>query len=172
MDCRLRACVCSSQGRRLVQEEWRPVVGFELYYHVSNLGRMQSRRTQKIMKPSTVSNGYQACNMHKGDGTRQTMSLHRMVAQAFLPNPNNLPCINHKDEVRGNSRADNLEWCTQQYNASYSLTKIYCFRSPASGFTLFRNLAEFCRVHKLSSSCMSGVNSGRSKQHKGWRRAG
>ena len=166
----LRACVC--YGGSLVQEEWRPVVGFDLYYRVSNLGRMQSTRTGRIMKPSTVSNGYQACNMHKGDGTRQTMSLHRMVAQAFLPNPNNLPCINHKDEIRGNSIVDNLEWCTQQYNAAYSCANTYCFRSPTFGFVPFRNLSAFCRSNSLSASCMAGVNSGRNKQHKGWSKAG
>lgn len=155
-----------------MQEEWRPVVGFELYYRVSNLGRMWSVRAQRIMKPSTVSNGYLACNMHKGDGTRQTMSLHRMVAQAFLPNPNNLPCINHKDEVRSNSIAGNLEWCTQQYNAAYSCAKTYVFRSPTFGFIPVRNLSAFCREHKLSSGSMASVNSGKIKQHKGWRKAG
>lgn len=155
-----------------MQEEWKPVVGFELYYLVSNLGRIKSVRTQKVMKSSTVSNGYSANNLHKGDGTRQTMSLHRMVAQAFLPNPYNLPCINHKDEVRSNSSADNLEWCTQQYNAAYSCAKDYCFRRPAGGFVPVHNLSAFCRQHKLSMSCMAGVNSGRNQQHKGWRKAG
>ena len=97
-------------------------------YEVSNLGRVRSldrikrngRRIKGGMKrinqhPQT---GYMFVNLCK-DGKKRTNLIHRIVALAFLPNPNNYPCINHKDENRANNNADNLEWCNRTYNNNY-----------------------------------------------------
>lgn len=113
------------------KEIWRPVVGFE-NYEVSNLGRVKSLeryifqkdgkvRLQKecILKPILDKWGY--CRVTLYDGNRQKiMQVHRLVALAFLENPDNLPCINHKDECKTNNNASNLEFCTQKYNVHYS----------------------------------------------------
>ena len=73
---------------------------------------------EKILKFSTKKGGYKAVIL-RGKDKDKTMLVHRLVAIMFLSNPNNLPCVNHKDENTSNNKANNLEWCTQEYNANY-----------------------------------------------------
>ena len=100
----------------MMEEIWKDVVGYEGLYEVSNLGRV--RRDGKILKPTKIKNGYLYVGLHK-NGIQKTVRVHRLVASAFIPNPQNLPCVNHKDEDKTNNAVDNLEWCTSQYNANY-----------------------------------------------------
>ena len=112
--------------------EWKDIVGYEGHYQVSNTGKIRSvdryikdRRLGKrfakgyILKPELSKNGYLYVNLNK-DGKIKHCTVHRIVAQAFIPNPYNLPCVNHKDENRGNNNADNLEWITNIGNLKYS----------------------------------------------------
>ena len=118
------------------QEEWRDVVGFESYYQVSNLGRVRSldrdipymfngktviqHKKGQIMKLRPDSGGYLRVNLHVAHVKDKLLGVHRIVAQAFIPNPENLPCVNHKDYNRANNCVDNLEWCYVEYNNHYS----------------------------------------------------
>lgn len=127
-------------------EIWKDVQGYEGYYQVSNFGRVKSlTRTvksnkgdnypyatlsEKIRKPSEGK--YLQIILCK-DGKTKKHLIHRLVAQAFIPNPNNLPCVNHKDENPRNNHVENLEWCTYQYNNQYN------------------NRVERCR-HKISTT--------------------
>lgn len=112
-----------------MEEIWKDIYG----YQVSSLGRVRNR-FYKILKPS-----YRAKNKYPTvklcvDGEVKTKSIHRLVAEAFIPNPNNLPEVNHKDENPSNNRVDNLEWCTKEYNRDYSHIrhqKGYGFISPS-----------------------------------------
>lgn len=111
----------------MTEEVWRPVIGWEGLYDVSNLGRVRSVKRfvrnknsirpveSRILKPSLGKNGYYYLRNCKG----KAKYIHRMVAEAFIPNPNALPQINHKDENKLNNSVYNLEWCTQSYNLSY-----------------------------------------------------
>lgn len=112
-------------------EVWRDILGFEHNYQVSNLGRIRTKDRYvrigggkerfvkgRIVKPTICTNGYYEIQMHI-NGKRKIKLLHRAVGEAFIPNPNNLPQINHKDENPANNSADNLEWCTPRYNANY-----------------------------------------------------
>ena len=84
-------------------------------YFISNFGRVFSKKSNKVMKNRVVSkNGYQQITLDNSQ-----LLVHRLVAQAFIPNPNNLPCVNHKDENPGNNDFRNLEWCTYKYNSNY-----------------------------------------------------
>jgi len=96
-------------------EEWKDIPGYEGLYEVSNLGRV--RRNGKILKPSKNRYGYFQLVLSK-DGTKRTFTIHRLVAYAFINNPDNLPCINHKDEDKTNNAVNNLEWCDSRYNNS------------------------------------------------------
>lgn len=113
-------------------EEWKDLEGYEGWYQISNLGRVKSlsrvvptgiqnsdkkRTKEKILRQFYI-HGYCAVNLYK-DKKMKSVRVHRLVAKAFIPNPYNYPCVNHKDENRKNSRADNLEWYTHQYNSSY-----------------------------------------------------
>ena len=102
------------------EEEWRDVEGFEGLYMVSNFGRVVSFQGcyPRIMKLGITHKGYQNVGLQKNK-RRKTFVVHRLVAKAFIPNPDNLPQINHRDECKTNNRVDNLEWCTAKYNNNY-----------------------------------------------------
>lgn len=106
-------------------EIWKPVVGFEGLYEISNLGRIKSiprryRKEEKIMKTRfSVRGGYESVILCK-ERKKYSKRIHRLVAEAFIPNPGKLPVINHKDENVRNNNVDNLEWCDLSYNYYYS----------------------------------------------------
>ena len=95
-------------------EKWVNIENHPSYF-ISNFGRVFSKKSNKVMKNRVVSkNGYQQITLDNSQ-----LLVHRLVAQAFIPNPNNLPCVNHKDENPGNNDVRNLEWCTYKYNSNY-----------------------------------------------------
>jgi WD40 repeat protein len=103
-----------------MKEEWKDIEGYEGLYMVSNFGRVVSIQgcNPRIMKLGTTHKGYQCVGLQK-EKQHKTCVVHRLVAQAFIPNPDNLPQVNHKDECKTNNRVDNLEWCTDKYNHNY-----------------------------------------------------
>lgn len=108
-----------------MQEIWKEIEGTNGMYQVSNLGNVKSfTRIKKggLLKPGRYSNGYLFVHFAKDTdkkGERHSYLIHRLVAQAFLPNPKGLEQVNHKDENKTNNRVDNLEWCTHLYNQNY-----------------------------------------------------
>lgn len=100
-----------------MNEIWRDIKVYEGLYQVSSLGRVKSLRTNKI-KSNRITNGYYYVSLWK-DNTEKQLKVSRLVAEAFIPNPDNLPCVNHKDENKLNNTVENLEWCTYKYNSNY-----------------------------------------------------
>lgn len=115
---------------KMPEEEWRDVVGYEGLYKVSNLGRVKSLpcfrgngkagyyTKERIKSAGKDKDGYLQVDLFL-DKKRKMYKIHRLVAKAFIPNPHNLPNINHKDEDKTNNIVSNLEWCTQEYNINY-----------------------------------------------------
>ena len=104
-------------------ETWKSVVGYEGLYEVSDQGRVKSLNynhtgTEKIFKPWKTHDGYLRVGLHK-DGQRKMSLVHRLVAEAFIQNPNNLETVNHKDEVKTNNTVSNLEWMSKRDNINY-----------------------------------------------------
>ena len=123
-----------------MEEIWRDIKGFEGKYMVSNLGRVKSLNynktgKEKIMKGVPDGYGYFQLSLCK-EGKVKNCRINRLVAQAFIPNPDNLPEVNHKDKIRTNNRVDNLEWCTTQYNVEYSKAKAVIGINKVSGLIL------------------------------------
>ena len=87
-------------------------------YQITSDGRVWSEKSQKFLKPKLRKDGYLNYTL-SNNGNVKTFFAHRLVALAFLPNPNNLPCINHKDENPLNNNVNNLEWCDHTYNNNY-----------------------------------------------------
>ena len=113
-------------------EEWRPVVGYEGLYEVSNIGRVRSLdryvkgkgksyflHKGRVLSPGMKPEGYLVVRLQ-----RRTFYIHRLVTEAFIPNPDNLPEVNHKDEDKTNNRVENLEWCNHKYNMNYGTRNI------------------------------------------------
>ena len=115
----------------MAQEVWRYVVGFEGHYIVSNMGNVMSlpRRANhmsgtrvsvgKVLKPNKIWNGYLQVTLCV-DGERHHRLVHRLVAEAFIPNPNNMEQVNHINFDRADNRLENLEWCTASENTLHS----------------------------------------------------
>ena len=96
----------------------KPVKGFEELYLVSDNGEVFSTKNNIVLKPNILRSGYCQYSLYK-NGKRHLLLGHRIVAEAFIPNPNNYPIINHKDECKTNNNVENLEWCTHSYNLKY-----------------------------------------------------
>ena len=109
------------------QVVWKPVKGLETSYEVSNNGdvrNIRARHRRVLKKKHNSFAGYDFyCLSHKGE--QITKTAHRLVAEAFIPNPLNLPCVNHIDENKQNNSISNLEWCSSQYNNEWSKYKRY-----------------------------------------------
>ncbi len=111
-------------------EIWKDIKGFENMYAVSNLGRVKSKarkvwnhnnywiRPERILKAQVSDRGYLRIRLGHNK-TKCTRRIHRLVAEAFIPNPDNLPEVNHKNEDKTKNGASNLEWCTSHDNKVY-----------------------------------------------------
>lgn len=108
------------------EEIWKEIAGFEGLYAVSNKGRVKNLETGKVLKNWSNPQGYPFVALYKGDGTSKQITVHRLVATAFIPNPLNLPQVNHKDENKTNNDVSNLEWCTPSQNQRYSAHQRSC----------------------------------------------
>ena len=102
-----------------MKEIWKPIKDFE-YYFISNFGRVKSTKfgKERILKLTKDKDGYLIVNLYKNNKSK-TFKVHRLVAEVFLPNPYNLPQVNHKDENPQNNIVTNLEWCDRLYNVRY-----------------------------------------------------
>lgn len=109
-----------------MKEIWKPIEGYEGLYEISNLGRVKSIQyfnhvnnksypRNKILKPLPNDRGYHRVDLSKF-GRSKRYRIHRLVAEAFIPNPNNFPEINHIDGNKQNNSINNLEWCTRKHN--------------------------------------------------------
>ena len=107
-----------------MKEIWKPIEGYKGKYEVSNLGRIKSLcwGRVKILKKHLSKHGYVVTYLSINTLVK-TIKVHRLVAQAFIPNPDNKPCVNHIDSIRTNNNVNNLEWCTWKENTRHSSKK-------------------------------------------------
>lgn len=108
-----------------MKEIYKEIEGYEGLYQISNYGRVKSfgngnsnNSKERILKPQKNSDEHLRVSLYK-EGKVKLYFVHRLVAEAFIVNPNNYPIINHKDEDKTNNKVDNLEWCTPKYNNNY-----------------------------------------------------
>lgn len=172
-------------------EIWKPVRDFEDLYEVSNLARVRSteitqeriskngyfyiyHRRMKLLSYFTTNKGYIAVHLYK-DSKQFNKSLHRLVAEAFVPNPDNLPEINHKDENKANNLPSNLEWSSRSYNINYGTGNERRVRTTSHSIeqltldgkhiAYYKSLSEAERMSngKISKQSISQVLKGKNK---------
>lgn len=167
------------------KEIWKDIPGYEGLYQVNQWGEIYSLYTNKKLKWSLHKDGYKQYNFHKNK-TAYIMTAHRAVALAFIPNPNNFPLVNHKDENKLNCYIDNLEWCTESYNIKYNgnhsgqaqfnnyAKEFYIYDSDLNLIGKFKGIRKFSREHNLHSGSFSSVlnynskNPEKMRQYKGY----
>ena len=112
----------------------KDIKGYEGLYAVTSCGKVWSYKYKKFLKPGANGDGYLHVNLCK-NGKAKKYYIHRLVAEAYMPNPDNLPQINHKDENKENNCLQNLEWCDAKYNSNYG-TRNEKLKKPILQFTL------------------------------------
>lgn len=145
-------------------EIWMDIPIYKGIYEASSLGRIRSKITNKLATPYLSEKGYLKVDIYL-NGQLKRERVHRLVAMAFLPNPNNYPQVNHKDYVKTNNKVSNLEWCTDEYNQQYSLQhknpkSVTCFGKR------FNSIGECAKHYDIPRSTLSRWLNGRSTMPK------
>lgn len=155
-----------------IDGNWKDVIGFEGLYQVSDDGRVRSlprlkicgfngkqiMQRGRILKPGHTNDGYAFVNLVNANGKYKPYYIHRLVAQAFIPNPNNYPIINHKDENPSNNYYKNLEWCTYEYNSNYGtsierISKALRAKNPSVYNTPVTNITTGEQFNSIGEAC-------------------
>jgi len=159
---------------------WKDVVGFEGYYKVSDKGEIYSVKSNKIRKLSYKKNGYVYIDLYK-DGKVKYCRVHRIVADAFIPNPNNYPYVMHIDNNKSNNCAENLKWGTASDNTKqayedgllYSNIKMYCIYNDNDtiyclGYKNIKNITGYKSSYTISNAIKNNdaLKKGRCKGYK------
>lgn len=143
----------------MTEEIWKDITGYEGLYQVSNLGRVKSlgngetyNSSEHILKPKQEHNGYLRINLWK-NGEHKMFSIHRLVANTFISNPDDFPQVNHLDFNKQNNCLENLEFCSAKYNTTYSQgTKIKCLDLETNKIIYYPSIREAARNFNVSSS--------------------
>ena len=180
----------------MIFEIWKPVTNYEGLYEVSNLGRVRSldfKRTgkERVLKPGTDTKGYLRVILYK-NGEKAIKKVSRLVAEAFIPNPENKPTVDHINKQRDDDRVENLQWFTYGENnkKAYDQGRVISDKQKSACAKMGKasqiistwfneklnqeftgNLHELVRFfpeQKLSSGNLSEVRNGKQKHHKGW----
>lgn len=167
-------------------EQWKNIEWYEGLYKVSSYGRVKSLSDrwgkERILKPKKDKNGYLVVGFHK-DGACKTYKIHRLVAQTFIENPNNLPQVNHKDENKENNCVENLEWCNVKYNTNYGTRtervankntnhpstskQVYQYSLKGELIKIWQSISE-CGRNGFCETSVSDCCKGKNKTHKGY----
>jgi len=153
------------------KEYWSEIEGFDGKYSVSTFGRVRNNKFNKLLSQSERSKGgYIRVGLLNSKGKRITFNVHRLVAKAFLQNPNNLPQVNHIDENRLNNRVDNLEYCSAQYNIDYSQAKEVVQKDLKTGevIKVFKSVSEAQRQTGIYAGNIANCCNGRVRSSGGF----
>ena len=137
------------------KEIWKKIDGYD-GYEVSKQGRIKNTMTGRILKPQDNGGGYEQVTLCK-DGKSKKLQVHRLVAQAFIDNPNDLETVNHIDEDKHNNNVENLEWLSSGDNTRYSQSKQVNQYDLQSGRLIctYSSLSDCCRITGFNQSTIS-----------------
>ena len=152
----------------------KDIRGYEGKYAITSCGRVWSYKREKFLKPRLDKHGYPRITLSH-NGEIKTFLIHQLVAEAYIPNPDHLQEINHKDEIKTHSYVNNLEWCTHEYNVNYGTRnqrasaalmghegvckRIYCLELNET----FKSLKEASTKYNIDQGTISKCCSGKRK---------
>ena len=157
-------------------EVWRDVQNYEGLYKVSNLGRILSVKKQLILKPKQSHHNYLRIQLYNKSKFK-TFAIHRIVATAFIPNPNNYKEVNHLNENPSDNSVANLEWCSRKHNVNYgarttkTMKMVTQIDKNDNVVATYRSLSEASKKTNARQGAISNVCTGRAKTAGGsrWR---
>ena len=142
----------------------RDIPEYEGLYAITSCGRVFSYRKQRFLKPGDNGHGYKFIYLYK-DGKKSRYYIHRLVSEVYLPNPDNLPQVNHLDEDKANNALPNLEWCDAAYNINYSQAKkVQCIETQE----IFDSIKEASKAVGVDSSSIIKACKGKRKTAGGY----
>lgn len=140
-------------------------IGKDKSYTISSDGRVYSKKRGKYLEPWLNMFGYLVVKIDN-----QNQLLHRLLAQSFIPNPDNLATVNHIDKNKTNNDLSNLEWMSIEDNVKHGLRRTYKLLSPKGKVVEFHGMAKFCKENRLTQPLISKVLAGERNHHKNWRK--
>lgn len=163
-----------------MEEIWKDIKGYEGLYQISNYGRVmsfyKSSKTGGGILQKQIYKGYEFVNLYK-NGARKTPKIHRLVAEAFIPNPDGHPFVNHKNEIKNDNIVTNLEWCTPKYNSNYGDSinrRLNTMRKNGKRFICvetgktYTMIVDCAREMNCIAQDIRKVLNGEQRQHKGY----
>lgn len=153
------------------KEIWKDIIGYEGLYQVSNMGRVKSLNynhtgTERVLKAIKGKYGYLKVNLYK-DGKKKPHYVHRIVAQTFIPNPNNLSEVNHMDERPENNMAENLEWVSHKENINYGTRTERALKLQINHPSKSKPVLQYTPKGELVREWSSAREAGRNGFHQG-----
>lgn len=156
---------------------WKDIKGYEGLYQVNEFGEVKNLKLDRLMK-GTIKNGYVKVHLRK-EGISKYYFVHRLVAEAFINNPDNLPQVNHKDEIKTNNNVNNLEWCDSKYNVNYGTARQRMIEKMSKGveqydlngnlINTYKSLTEIKNQFGYLPCCISEQISGKQKTAYGYK---
>lgn len=155
---------------------WKDIINYEGLYQINEEGQIKNLATNKILKNRIGKRGYCEVMLYKNKSTKQ-FKVHRLIAETFIPNPNDYPCVNHKDENKLNNNINNLEWCTHKYNVNYGTRtqrmvqtqrqikkgkSVLCYDKNMNLICIYRTISEGARAvngkpSNISKCCQDNI---------------
>lgn len=165
-----------------MKEVWKNIKNYEGLYQISNYGNIKNFKNNKIISGYYDKDGYKRICLYKKENNKEKRYypfIHRLVAQAFIPNPNNYPIINHKNEIKDDNIVSNLEWCTIKYNNNYGnrnkkirekrIKKVAQYSLDMKLIKKYNSITEASKEANASTSQISKCCKGKFKTAKGYK---
>lgn len=155
-----------------MKERWKDIEGYEGLYQVSNRGKIYSFKSKRCLKGQITIWGYKQVEL-TNNNIISSLSIHRLVAQAFIPNPENKPEVNHKNGIKTDNRVENLEWVTSKENKIHAVEIGNIKTIPVKAFLpdgktlIFRSQHEAARQLNVRANSICEILSGKFKKTKG-----
>lgn len=160
----------------MTKEVWKDIIGFEGQYQISNLGQVKSlarlsgtnvNRKDRLLVQKPNKQGYLFVSLFS-NSVCYNKYIHRLVAETFIPNPDNKPQVNHINEIKTDNTVENLNWMTPTENLNYGTRNEKTFKPVTNGIQIFKSVNEASEITGVNRTGISNCLTGRYKSSGGY----